>query len=273
MRGIRGLLGAVLGAVLALCSTLAGAATFQYQVLAASSDWLVLRENLPATSADTAACRYEDLDPSDFVGVRVHFLRLSAEAQRGGAMLVASPEATVDVLSARRDGQSCTDTEEARVRWDRVAERARSFGLSLPRPAVVPQVLGRPVPAARCEVLAGGAGAPCRVVHGVRVRGGPLRIAVSLMSVPIAADEKTCQFVGHRLAAVVQVAGLDFGRIGRPAPGGVMAHSDCRAQQFQPLRLFDFGDLAVLLATVRGANIADRSERAFVMVFPTRVQP
>lgn len=269
MRAVRGLL----GVALALGATLAGAATFQFQVLAASTDWLVLRENLPSTAADTAACRYDGLDPSDHVGVRVHFVRLPAEAQRGAAVRVGPAQTSVEVLSPRRDGSACTGADEARTRWARVAERAGALGLALPQPAAVPQLLGRAVPAARCEVLAGNAGAPCRAVLAARVRGGALRIGVALASVPVAPDEKTCQFVGHRMAAVVQVAGLDFGRMGRPAPGGVIDHVDCRAQQFQPLRLVDLGELAVLLATFRGASIADRGETAFVMVFPTRAMP
>jgi hypothetical protein len=258
---------------LALGPGLAAAAAFQFQVLAASPEWLVLRENLPATSADTAACPYEGLDPSDHVGVRVHFIRLPAAAAQGGAVPAGPPEHSVDVLQPRRSDTPCTPADEARARWAQVADRARALGLDWPATPVAPQVLGRAVPAARCDVLAGAAGAPCRTVLDARVRGGTLRIGVALAAVPVAPDGKTCQFVGHRLAAVLQVGGLDFGRPGRPAPGGVVEHADCRAQQFMPLRLYALGDHAALLATFRGASIADRTEHAFVMVFPTRAQP
>ena len=260
----------------ALAPVLAGAAPFQFEVLSVSGDWLVLRENILAAASDTAACGYPGLDPSEFVGSSVHFVRLSPEAARGRATAPAQPESTIAVHAPQRGGAACTSAAETRQRWAEVAMRAQDLGITMPGAPPVPRVFGGVVPAARCALLGGKADAarpPCRSVLRPSLHGMPFRIAVALSAVPEAGDERTCQFVGHRMVAVLQVAGADFGRIGRPAPGGVVEHFDCRPQQFQPMRLYDLGDVAALLVAFRGANIADRSEHPFVVVFPTRPAP
>ena len=258
-----------------LAAAVAHAATFQFEVLGASGDWVVIRENLPASATDTDACRYPGLEPSDHVGVTVHFVRLSPEAKRGRLLPLATPDSSVMVYERRRTGGSCTSAAEAEQRWREIAGRAKSLEIELSAKAPVPMVLGTSVPAKSCVLIGGTATAapPCRQVFRQRLHGAPIQIAVSLTAVPEAPGERVCQFVGHRLVAVLQVAGFDFGAIGSVAPGGVAEHYDCRSQRFEPLRLYDLGHVALVIGGFAGTNIANRTEQPFLVAFPTRPAP
>ncbi len=262
-----------LAVVLAIQPGTAGAAVFQYEILGASEDWIVVRENIPASEADTAACTYPRLDPSEYVGVNVHFVRLPAEAKRGRLLSFEPPAEPMPLYVPARGGAGCTSVADADRRWKEIASRAKGLGISLSAGVPEPVVLGAAVPAKSC-ILAGTGVAerpPCRRVFKHPLKAGPIQIAVSLTAVPEAPDKRSCQFVGYRFGAAIQVAGLDFGTMeSGVAPGGFSHHYDCRSQQFNPLRLYLFGGVGVLMGGFSGANIADRDEYPFLTVFPTR---
>jgi hypothetical protein len=253
-------------ALSAVASAAKGAAVFQFEALGASQDWIVLRENIQAAASDTAACSYPGLDPSQHVGVRVHFVRLTAEAKRGRLMLLETPDSSMMYYTPARPG-GCTSAADAEQRWREIGARAKSFGIVLSQNAPIAIVLGGAVPAETCVLLDR---APCRQVYDRRLSAGNIRIAVSLTAVPEAPDERTCQFVGHRFGTAIQVSGLDFGTLGGVAPGGFANHYDCREQQFDPLRLYQLDGIMLLVGDFRGANIADRAEHPFLIVFPAQ---
>jgi hypothetical protein len=259
---------AVSGIVQAAVST----AVFQYEVLGVSDDWIVVRENIAASAADTAACRYPNLDPSEHTGARVHFVRLSAEAKRGRLAPLTKPDRSVTIYAPGRSGQACTSAGEAEQRWREITAHAKELGVSLSEKRPVPVVLGTAVPAKSCVLIGSvsGAGPPCRRVFRQIVKGATIRIAVSLTAIPEAPDERSCQFVGHRFGVAIQVAGLDFGAMGAAAPGGFADHYDCRGQQFNPLRLYSFDRVTVLVGGFRGTNIADREEHPFLVIIAAR---
>jgi hypothetical protein len=249
------------------------AATFQFELLGATTDWVIVRENIPATSADTAACAYPRLDPSEHVGVTVRFLPLPPPAQRGRLMPVEAGDTPMPLYSPSRRGSPCTTAAEAQQRWAAIVARAARVGIELRADPLVPIVLGAPVPATACVLLRRGTARPaqCSAVYTRQIDGQRFRIAVSLAAVPEAPDGAACQYAGHRFSAALQVDGLDFGAAGSEvAPGGLADHYDCRGQQFEPLRLYAGGGVAVLLGGFRGTNIADRATYPFVIVFPTR---
>jgi hypothetical protein len=252
------------------------AAGFQFELLGASDDWIAVRENIPASPTDTTACNYPGLDPSRYVGVRVHFIRLSAEAKRGRAVPLERPAGSMALYTPARPDEGCTSTVDAERRWNEIAAHAKSLGIELPATLPTPVVLGAVVPAKDC-VLIGGAPLdtpPCRREFKQVLGGGTIRIAVSLIAIPEAPDESTCQSVGHRFGAAIQVAGFDFGQLGSGvAPGGFVSHYDCRGQQFDALRLYALDHAVVLVGSFSGANIADRDEYPFVVVFPARPAP
>ena len=59
----------VLAALFAM-PVVASAAVFPFEALGASAEWVVLRENITATSEDTAACTYPGLDASRMLAPR-----------------------------------------------------------------------------------------------------------------------------------------------------------------------------------------------------------
>ena len=248
---------------------------FQYEILSASATWIVVRENIAASPADTAACAYPGLDPSQFVGATVHFIQLSAEAKRGRLVPLPKPASSMVLYTPAPLG-GCTTSAEADRRRNEIAARAKDLEVPIPATPPVPVVLGTPVPAKACALME--ATPPgrtsCnrefkRVVHAKMIR-----IAVSLTAIPEAPDEKVCQFVGHRFGVAVQVTGLDFGQIGSGvAPGGFAEHYDCRSQQFNSLRLYMLDRFLVLLGGFRGTNIADNQESPFIVVAPSRAAP
>ncbi len=275
MRAIRRCLLSSLCAVGFLHPAVASAAVHQHEALAVSTDWIVIRENIPVSSTDTAACRYPGLDPSEYVGVKIHFIRLSAEAKRGRLVVLPAPDSSYVLYEPKSSGESCTPAADAEQRWRAIAVRAKDLGIELSAKPPVALVLGAPVPAKNCLLIGGttGAGLPCRRTFKQLLRQVPIQIGVSLLAVPEAPDERTCQFVGQRLVAVMQISGLNFGAMGAVAPGGVLDHYDCRGQQFQPLRLYDLDRFAVILGGFAGANVADRAEHPFLLIFPTRTTP
>ncbi len=251
------------------------AAVFQFEVLGASADWIVVRENIPAPPSGAVVCTYPGLDPSEYVGATVHFVRLTDEAKRGRLTPLATFDRSVTVYAPGRSGEGCTSAADAEQKWREIAVHAKELKIGLSGKAPAPVALGTAVPAKSCILIgsASAAGPPCRRVFRHVVGGAAIQIGVSLTAVPEAPDERSCQFVGYRLGVAVQVAGLDFGKIGAPAPGGFADHYDCRGQQFDPLRLYSLDQFRVLLGTFRGANIADRSEYPFVVIIPTRASP
>lgn len=252
-----------------------GPAAPAFEVLGASAEGLVLRENLPVRATDTDACRYPGLDPSEYVGAQVHVMPLTPAAQRGRLF---EPALGVQALPlhAPSSGSGCTTPEQAGRHWQAIVERAKSLGIALAAKAPQASVLGQPVPARSCE-LRGRDAAVLRRCSSEFVRpvggGRSVRIAVSVLAVPEAPDPAHCQFVGHRVGVAVQVSGLDFAAPGAPAPGGFVTHHDCRAQQVEPWRLYVFGDRAVLLGGFRGSTMADGRTHPFVVTFPTRPLP
>ena len=249
-------------------SGVAYAAVFQFEVLAISDDWIVIRENVPASPADTAACRYPGLDPSEYVGVKVLFVRLPPEAKRGQLVPLAAPESSLTISEPRG---ACTSAADAEQRWRQAAERAKNLGTEWRAKPPVAAVLTAAVPARTCSVIGGAVGRPpCLRVVRQRLHASSIQIGVSLAAVPQSPDERVCQFVGHRYIAVLQVAGPNFGTQGTVAPGGSTEHYDCRGQQFQPLRFYDLDRFAVVVGGFGGTNIADRIEHAFLLIFPTR---
>lgn len=245
----------------------APAKVFPFEALGVSDDWIAIRQNIMATAEDTAACAYPGLDPSEYVGSVVNFVRLPAEAKRGQLTLPGQPDASLPLYSPAREGQACTMAAEAEARWSRIVDRAAGLGITLSKNRLLPVLLGDAVPAKECVLMTGGT--PCRRVFTQTLNGVPIRIAVSLTAVPEAPDYVTCQFMGHRLSAAIQVSGLAFGSAeSRVAPGGFANHYDCRSQQFDPLRLYHMDGFAILLGGFRGTNIADRDEYPFFLVFP-----
>lgn len=247
----------------------APATVFPFEVLGSSADWVVIRENITATSEDTAACTYPGLDASEYVGAKVHFLRLSAEARRGRMVFPIKPDVSLPLYSPARGGQSCTSTTIADQRWKEIVARAKSLGIGLSSSRIAAVLLGDAVPARACVLM--GSGDQCRRVFKQALDDAAIRIAVSLTAVPEAPDETSCQFVGYRFGAVIQVAGPNLGTVeSGVAPGGFADHYDCRSQQFDPLRLYHLDRFVVLLGGFRGTNIADRDEYPFLLVFPDR---
>ncbi len=265
---------AVLWAASQCVPAAASAAVFQFEILGASADWIAVRENIPASASDTAACTYPGLDPSEYIGATVHFVRLADEAKRGRLMPLATPDRSITVYAPERSGEGCTSAAGAEQKWREIAAHAKELGIGLSEKPLAPVVLGTVVPAKSCVLIGASAGGPpCRRVFRDVVSGAAIQIAVSLAAVPEAPDERLCQFVGYRFGVAVQVVGLDFGKIGAPAPGGFTDHYDCRGQQFDPLRLYSLDQFRVLVGDFRGASIADRSEHPFVVIIPTRRSP
>jgi hypothetical protein len=246
---------------------------FQFEVLGASHDWLIIRENIPASAEDTAACSYPGLDPSQYVGAIVHFFQLSAEAKRGHVMSLEKPASSMMLYAHGRLDEGCTSAVDAQKQWADIVAHAKSLGIDIPTTPPVAAVLGEAVPASAC-VLARTASMdkpPCRRDFRCALKKEAIRIVVSLTAIPEAPDERVCQFVGHRFGAAIQMVGLDFGKMGSSvAPGGFVDHYDCRSQQFDPLRLFVVDDFAAVVASFSGTNIASHHEYPFVIVFPTR---
>lgn len=264
---------AILSLVSWLVPAIASADRFQFEALGVSDDWIVVRENIPAEAADTNACIYPGLDPSEYVGARVHFVRLSAEAKRGCLVPLATPDSTMTLYPPGQFTVECAAVADAERRWHEITAHAEDLGIELPATPPVPLVLGTAVPAISCVLIQSPAAAEgvCRRIFQHVLNGVPIQIGVSLAAIPEAPDERVCQFVGHRFVAVIQISGPDFGDLGMPAPGGFAEHYDCRAQQFQPLRLYDLGTFAVVVGGFRGTSLADRDERPFLLVFPTGV--
>lgn len=263
---------ALLGISLLACP--AAAAAFQFEVLGASDDWIAIRENIPAAASDTAACSYPRLDPSEQVGVTVHFVRISPEAKRGRLTSFDTSSASMPLYSRGRAGESCTSAAEAERRLREIVQRAKSLGISVananPKPSTL---LGEAVPAKACVLIGagGGSGSPCRRVFNQRLKDRTAQIGLSLVAVPEAPDNRSCQFVGYRFEAAIQVSGGDLGTMESGiVPGGLANHYDCRNQQFDPLRLYVFDNYVVLLGSFRGTNIADREEHPFLILFPAR---
>lgn len=249
------------------------AAVFQFEILGVSDNWIMIRENIPVSEADTAACSYPGLDPSRYVGATVHFFALSAEAKRGVLVPLEKPESSVALYATTRHGEGCTSASDAERRWRELTDHAKTLGIEVPTTSPAAVVLGEPVPAKACVLLGNTPidKPPCRREFKHLLKKGAIQIVVSLTAVPGAPDERVCQFVGHRFGVAIQVAGLDFGKQGSGvAPGGFANHYDCRSQQFDPLRLYVLDGTAVLLGGFSGTNIADRNEFPFVMIFPTR---
>jgi hypothetical protein len=250
-----------------------GAEVFQFEFLAASSDWVVVRENIPASVEDTAACSYPGLDPSRYVGATVHFFPVSADAKRGWLMPLEKPTGSMPLFAHGRLSEGCTSTADAERQWGDIVAHAKKLGIEIPSTLPAAAILGEAVPANAC-VLLGSAPIdkpPCRREFSRLLKMGAIRIAVSLRSIPEAPNERFCQFVGHRFGAAIQVAGFDFGKTGSGvAPGGFANHYECRSQQFDPLRLYVLDGRVALIASFSGTNIADRTEYPFVMLFPTK---
>lgn len=244
------------------------ATPFQFEVLGASTDWLVLRENVPVQGDVAEACRYPGIDPSEFLGARVHFVRLSEEAKRGRLTPFAPAEEPMPLFTPTRGPSPCTSRDEGRERWARIVARAGELGIDLASgKALKPVTVGAAVPDRACVLLGGGEAArACRREFDHAVRGQPLRIGVLLTAVPEAPDLATCQLSGLRLGAAVQVTGLDFGQIGASAPGGFATHHDCRSQQLDPLRLYAIDGGLLVVGSFRGTSLADRGEYPFFVI-------
>jgi hypothetical protein len=264
-----------LRALILVSPAMASTELFQYEILGASANWIVVRENIAASAADTAACAYPGLDPSQFVGATVHFIQLPAEAKRGRLVPLPKPASSMALYTPATPG-GCTTSADAERRRNEIAARAKDLDVTLPANPPVPVVLGAPVPAKACALMeaASPGRTPCnrefkRVVHEKTIR-----IAVSLTAIPEAPDEKVCQFVGHRFGVAVQMAGLDFGKMGSGvAPGGFAEHYDCRSQQFNSLRLYLLDRFLVLLGGFGGTNIANSQETPFLIIAPNRLAP
>lgn len=256
-----------------LAPAVALGAVFQFEALGASGDWVVIRENIPSAEVDAYACSYPGVDPSGHVGVKVHFVQLSAKAKSGRLTPLDSLKDTIMVHTPTRKGDTCTSAVEAQQRWNKIGARAKELGIDLPTSPPKPVMLGTAVPAKACD-LAGGATLkpPCHRVFQRSINGNAVSIAVLLTAAPEAPDLRVCQFFGHRLSVAIQVSGFDFGIFEKSdhAPGGFMSHYDCRSQQFDALRFYQLKDFVVLLGSFRGTNIADRDEHPFLVIFPSR---
>ncbi|HYP15084.1 MAG TPA: hypothetical protein VEQ63_14240 [Bryobacteraceae bacterium] len=255
--------------LLAVVSSVAPAAVFQYELLGRSDEWLVIRENIPTSGSEKSACTYPRLDPSEYSGVRVHFVRVTADAKLAKLIRLETSTDSMAHYAPGPNGQACTSAAEAQEHWKAISARAQSLGIDLPGAAPAPVILGKAVDAKSCS-LAGAERVPCRRLHRQQFQSGPIQIAVLLTAVAQSPDNQTCQFVGHRFGAAIQVTGLEFGsQPGSLAPGGFADHYDCRSQEFRPMRLYVMGGAAVLIASFKGTNIADRDEYPFFLVFPT----
>jgi hypothetical protein len=253
----------------------ASAATSQFELIGASREWLVVRENVPAKPSDLAACRYPGLDPSQYVGARVLFVRLSDGAKRGKVFEIVPRDAvtTLPWYAADGSGKNCSSPAEAGENRKAIVARAQALGVTVGDTPLTPAVLGAAVAARACLLSAAAySGPPCRSTYTPSLGTSKIRITIALTAVPEAPDPGICQFNGHRLGAAIQIAGLDFATEGsESAPGGFVDHYDCRGQQLLPWRLYRLNDVAVLLGAFQGTNIADRGEYPFAIVFPTRV--
>jgi hypothetical protein len=256
-----------------LVPAVAWATTFQFEVVGASEGWIVIRENIPASSTDTAACTYAGIDPSRFIGATVHFFALSEDAKRGQLVVLGKPQSSMPLYAAVHGDQGCTSEADADRQWKEIVDKARGLGIEIPSTLPTPKLLGEAVQAKRCELIDDTSmdKQPCRREFRHLLKHGIVRIAVSLTAIPEAPDKRVCQYVGHRFGVAIQVGGLDFGKMGSVvAPGGFANHYDCRSQQFNPVRLYSLDDSVVLLGSFSGTNIADRDEYAFFLIFPTK---
>jgi hypothetical protein len=259
---------ALLVAAAALAFAPPAAATYQFEVLGASADWVLIRENVRARTSDTNACTYPGLDPSEYVGAFVQLFRLSEPQSRGQLTILEQGDEMMVLYSTARNGLGCSSPAEIEANWQRISARAAKLGIN-PQRQPVPVLLGTAVPARSCAVIAIGrtASQSCRRVHTQRIGKEQVRIGVSLSSVPQPPDRSTCQYIGYRLIAAVQIEAASYTPL-LISPGGVTSHYDCRDQQFSPMRLYRLGDLAVLLGAFQATNIADRSEYPFFIVVP-----
>jgi hypothetical protein len=257
-----------------LAASSASAATTQFELLGASAEWLVVRENVPAKPSDLSACRYPGLDPSQYVGARVFFVRLPEAAKRGKLLDLTGrdPKLALPWYSPDGSGKRCSSATEVGANWKAIAARAGELGVKVTETASMPVLLGPPVAASACLLgAAASASSPCRRTHAQSLGSSRVRIVIALTAIPEAPDAQTCQSIGHRFSAAIQVSGLDFGTPGSDSsPGGFVDHYDCRGQQLLPLRLYRANDVAVLLGAFQGTSIADREEYPFAVVFPVR---
>jgi hypothetical protein len=247
------------------------AASFQFEVLGTSEEWVVLRENVPPLPDVTDTCSYPGVDPSEAMGVKVHFIRISPELKRGVLFAAGPYEASFTLYEPARNPSGCTSSEDAERNWKSIDAFGKNHGLRLERQVPPKAILGVSVPDRQCTVLERNnkLRQQCDRRYESVIDGRRMKVAISLFSVPEAPDENKCQFIGYRLGAAIQVEWLDLGTMGSgSAPGGFASHFDCRPQLFMPLRVYTFEDKIVLLISFRGNNIADREEYPFLSIFP-----
>ncbi len=240
-----------------------------FEVLGASQAWVALRENVVVGASDTDVCRYPGLDPSVYKGSIVHFVALSPSAISGKMFAPDLGAAPAPYLTPGTPQGGCTSLSEAQDRWRAIVARAKEIDIPIGENSRAPIPLGQPVTEEECELAARrGRARVCDAAFIQTLAGQRFRIALSIRSAPEAPDKARCQFIGYRIGVAVQITGGAFGSVGAPAPGGFVTHYDWRSQHVEPMKLYAFDRLAVLLVCFSSTNIADRTSTPSLVVFP-----
>ena len=243
----------------------------QFELIGASDEWLAFRENIREDHEPLADCGYPGLS----VGTRamnIHFLRLSEAHRRGDLVPIDRFDHSFAVFEPASETTACTPREISEQRRKEADAFALEHGIALSDPIRPLAVFGTMVRADACEPMKKiGGRSGCDERYEAKIDGQPIRVVRILTAVPRAPDYSTCQFVGHRFVLGLQVSWLDLGTADSlSVPGGVVEHYDCRAQTFMPIRLYALPEHVGVVASFRGANIADSSEHPSVIVMPRR---
>jgi hypothetical protein len=238
----------------------------QFEIIGASDAWIALWENVPPTPDALDSCAYGALEAGAAIGVKIHFVRVSPEMKRGILSSVGPFDSSFTFYEPAKNRGGCTSAEMATKNWNDIEVFANQQGVRVSKAPKVRSLFGSPIPANACTLFdklksTQNASKTCNHVQETTIDGQRLTVAWSLVSIPEAAEESKCQFIGHRFGAALQVKWLNSDAFGsRAVPGGLIAHFDCRPQLFMPIRLYVFEERIVLMASFKGDNIADHNE-------------
>lgn len=262
----------LLSLLLVACHATAGstAEPRRFEIMGSSEDWIAVRENVADRGHEPAKrCGYPGLADS-IVGQSIHFLELTEPMKRGRIVELDAFAASYEIFAAPGADGGCTDSATSKSRRTAAHRFAAEHEVELAPKASPLAILGEPIRSDSCEALERTQSpGDCGRLFELTVDGKPLRIARSLLAVPEAPDYVTCQFMGHRFLAALQVSWLGLAKYGAlSAPGGFVSHYDCRPQLFLPLQVYESDELISILLAFRGENVADWSEHVSILVFP-----
>ena len=256
---------AVLFSVYSCC-----AFSFQYEIVSATGNYIVLKEYVKINENDKTPCQYADLDSSLYQGDVIHLINM--QKIRHGKVLYPLHYDESFALHEPRDTQmGCLNNKEVQLNIDKLQKILSSKGVDINSKPIKQLLIGAGITDRQCSYLSGKVSnlAKCHYKYETLIDKHALKIFVDLYALSEYPDLSVCQFIGYRFGAAIQIKWLDFGATESPAaPAGFVDHYDCRRQKFLPLRLSVFEDDIILLGSFQGDNIADSAEHAFIIAFP-----